>query len=112
MQQLTFGEHSMDQLTIKFADDPMLLGYLFGIADMAYFQTENQQPEGVSALDYIAAFFDSLMGLQSENVMSFAMSARVVPAFDQGRRLGADELANWIKTQGQFIPMGLANRLM
>lgn len=101
------------QLTLKgrsktsFGEDLFSLGYVFGMAEMAYFQTGGSLEDQTQALNYILLYFSHLFDEDGGALIQKAIHNQSSTEFDRGKNIGASELGKWLETQGQFKPMGL-----
>lgn len=107
--QLPFCELDPISLCAKAENDDFVLGYVFGVADMANYQF-NQAAHGDqnAALHYIRHVFIETLGGNGEERFTQALQRQSSPVFGQGRQVGADDLGGWLKSQGQRHALGLS----
>jgi len=103
--QLTLGRRD----TVIFIDDKFALGYVFGMADMAYFQRGGSLDDQDEALNSILSIFNDIFDEDGSILLKKSIQAQQSLEFDQGRKMGADEFGIWIETKGKVKPMGLTN---
>lgn len=99
------------ELAQQVKDDDFLLGYVFGMADMANYQFNPSSHDQSQALPYIQKVFSEALGSMGDELMHQALGAQSSPLFQKGRQIGADELGDWIKSSGQKVPFSLCRQL-
>jgi hypothetical protein len=97
--QLPFCDLDPIRLSRKLETDDFALGYVFGLADMGNYQFNRGATGQEAALSYIRHVFTEALGGGGE--ANFTRAA--------GRDKGAEELGRWIKSKGQFAPLGLSS---
>lgn len=96
-------------LSEKLESDDFALGYVFGLADMGNYQFNRETNGQEVALNYILNVFVETLGSGGEGNFSRALQIQNQPEFAAGRQTGADELGNWVKSQGRTSALGLAS---
>lgn len=94
-----------------FFDDHFALGYVFGMADMAYFQGGGSLEEQEKALKYISSIFGELFNNDAPDLLEKSMQSQQVNDFQLGKERGADEYGEWLESNGQVKPLGLSTYL-
>jgi hypothetical protein len=107
--QLPFCDLDPIRLSRKLETDDFALGYVFGLADMGNYQFNRGATGQEAALSYIRHVFTEALGGGGEANFTRALHVQGVPEFAAGRDKGAEELGRWIKSKGQFAPLGLSS---
>jgi uncharacterized membrane protein YhaH (DUF805 family) len=98
--------------TSIFAVDKFALGYAFGMANMAYFQSGGVLENQTIALQYTLSIFDELFGEDASALLDKAIQIQETNEFEQGRDLGSSEYGGWLKTNGKVKPLGLVSHFL
>ena len=69
----------------------------------------HEAKDNASPLAYIRNVFIEMLGDGGEENFTRALQIQNLPEFAAGRQKGADELGNWLKSQGRISVLGLAN---
>ena len=110
--QFMMGSVDDERIASYLSRDFFALGYVFGLADHAAFQVAEPTPSQEQSVAFIRAVFCGMTTKeQADDLLTVALSLQQDPDFSQGRDMGASELGDWVKTQGQRVPMSLAAHL-
>lgn len=103
----------LDPLSLckKCESDDFALGYVFGIADMGNHQFNPDASNQAAALVFIREVFVETLGGDGEDAFFRALEAQHVPKFAAGRQIGADDLGNWMRSEGKRGALGLARHI-
>lgn len=108
--QLSLCNLNMVGLCEWASSDNYVLGYIFGLADMADYQVNNGDCSGGSkSLMFIREVFVSVFGKGGEFFLHRAISFQDEQDFIAGRNMGCNDFERWIETQGKWSVIGLAS---
>ncbi|MEY8143245.1 hypothetical protein [Falsihalocynthiibacter sp. CO-5D18] len=102
----TGSQFAVDSLEI---DDDFALGYLFGMADMGSYQFGPKARSEDDTLNYICRVLTIFIQADARHFLEKILERQEKEMFNVGREQGANELGDWVKSQGQSIPTTLLN---
>jgi hypothetical protein len=106
--QVVLSQLALASIDVKLLEgDNFALGYLFGCAEMEYFQKGGDLEEQSSATQFI---FEAIFKVSPHNQLDLSqksMSLQGDPVFEKGRKTGAQELEELVKKQGSYSPIEL-----
>lgn len=106
--QLPLCELEPLSLAKRLWSDDFGLGYVFGMADMANYQFNANRSNQSASLSSIRTVFAETLGGDGNRLFARALENQHMPKFAEGRRVGAGDLGEWVKSQGKASPLGLA----
>ncbi|WP_181893034.1 hypothetical protein [Falsiruegeria mediterranea] len=91
------------------AKESFSLGYMFGMAEMAVYQSGVTLEDQAETLSAIHRILSDALDTDASDVVLLAIRSQQNDEFANGREVGSNDLGQWIKTKGQYVPMGLVN---